>query len=265
MSMSESFYHARGATRFDASESTRGPWSPDHQHAGPPCALLTRAVEQSLPADGDLAVLRISFEILRPVPIGPMRIELEPIHEGRTLRVIEACLTGETGKPLIRARTVASTRRSLKLGGAPTTPELPSPQSSEPFEFDFFSQDTGYHRAMELRLARGAPGQGAAAVWMRMRVPLVDSEPPSPLQRVVTAADSGNGVSYSVDPAAFTFMNPDLTVYLHRPPAGEWVCLDARTRTEDSGIGLADTGLHDENGMIGRSAQSLIILPRPHA
>ena len=77
---------------------------------------------------------------------------------------IEACLTGETGKPLIRARTVASTRRSLKLGGAPTTPELPSPQSSEPFEFDFFSQDTGYHRAMELRLARGAETQRTRAM-----------------------------------------------------------------------------------------------------
>ena len=108
-------------------------------------------------------------------------------------------------------------------------------------------------------VAGGTVGRGPVALWMPMRYPLLAGQAPSPLQRVMIAADSGNGVSQVLDPRRFTFVNPDLTVYLHRPPAGEWVCLDARTIPQAHGIGLADTRLLDEQGPIGRSAQSLLI------
>ena len=51
-------------------------------------------------------------------------------------------------------------------------------------------------------------------------------------------ADSGNGISATVDFSRWVFINPDLSVYLHRLPEGEWVCLDAQTTIEPSGIGL---------------------------
>ena len=115
---------------------------------------------------------------------------------------------------------------------------------------------------MALRLARGTPGAGAVAMWMRMRIALVKDETPSALQRVVVAADSGNGISACLDPVHYTFINPDLTVYLHRPPQGEWICLDAYTQVQAEGVGLADTRLYDVGGAIGRSDQSLIIQAR---
>jgi hypothetical protein len=99
---------------------------------------------------------------------------------------------------------------------------------------------------------------GPATVWMRMRHPLVPGESPSPLSRVLIAADSGNGVSAALDFRTWRFINPDLTVYLLRYPAGEWVALEASTTVAD-GIGLADTTLHDEQGPIGRSAQALFV------
>ncbi|HEV3465515.1 MAG TPA: hypothetical protein VG846_16195 [Actinomycetota bacterium] len=43
-----------------------------------------------------------------------------------------------------------------------------------------------------------------------------------------------------------------------RPPAGEWVALEAATAAT-AGIGLADTTLHDEQGPIGRGAQALFV------
>ncbi len=94
---------------------------------------------------------------------------------------------------------------------------------------------------------------------MRMRQPLVDGEQPSPLQRVLTAADSGNGVSVTLDWTRFLFINVDLSVYLERMPVGEWVCLDAVTRPQPNGIGVADTLLLDERGRIGRGLQSLLV------
>ena len=55
------------------------------------------------------------------------------------------------------------------------------------------------------------------------------------------------------------FINPDITIYLHRLPITEWVCLEAVTRVEPHGMGLAESGLWDERGVIGRSLQSLLV------
>ena len=95
-----------------------------------------------------------------------------------------------------------------------------------------------------------------------MRQQLVAGEQPSPLQRVLVAADSGNGVSATLDWSRYLFINVDLSVHLHRLPAGEWVCLDAITVAEPEGIGLADTALYDERGPLGRALQTLLIRER---
>jgi hypothetical protein len=95
-----------------------------------------------------------------------------------------------------------------------------------------------------------------------MRYPLVDGEPIDPLSRVLIAADSGNGVSQVLDPRRYVFVNPELTVHLHRYPVGEWVCLDANSTIDSDGIGLADTALFDVTGQIGRGTQSLYVAAR---
>jgi hypothetical protein len=96
-----------------------------------------------------------------------------------------------------------------------------------------------------------------------MRHPLIAGEPPSPLQRVLIAADSGNGVSATLDWRRYLFINVDLTVQLHTLPVGEWVCLDAITIPQPTGMGLADTALYDERGPIGRATQTLLVGERP--
>jgi hypothetical protein len=98
---------------------------------------------------------------------------------------------------------------------------------------------------------------------MRTRHPLVTGEEPSPLQRVLAAADSGNGVSAALDWRRWLFINVDLTVHLHRMPATEWVCLDAVTIAEPEGVGIADTAIYDERGPIGRAVQTLLVSERP--
>ena len=113
---------------------------------------------------------------------------------------------------------------------------------------------------MDYRFVRGGFAEpGPAVVWMRMRQPLVAGEEPSPLQRVLVAADSGNGVSATLDWTRYLFINVELTVHLHRALAGEWVCLDAITIPEPNGVGIADTALYDERGPIGRAMQALLV------
>ena len=55
------------------------------------------------------------------------------------------------------------------------------------------------------------------------------------------------------------FVNTDLTVHLHREPAGEWVLLDSRTVADPAGAGLATSALYDERGAIGVAAQTLFV------
>ena len=84
-------------------------------------------------------------------------------------------------------------------------------------------------------------------------------EEPSPIQRVMVAADAGNGVSAPLDWTRYLFINVDLSVHLNRMPEGEWIGLDAVTIPEHTGIGLSDTALHDVRGRIGRAAQTLLV------
>ena len=256
-----SFYDAAGEQTFKAREDTRGPWHPDHQHGGPPAALLGRAIEH-LVGDG-FAVARITVVFLRPVPIATLSVSAQLVRDGRTVKEATATLTHE-GKPVARADALAIRVAEVELPELPATGLVapPPPEAAPAFGFDFFAWPRGYHTAMEGRFVTGTWGKGPVQAWMRMRGQLVAGEAPSPLSRVLAAADSGNGVSVVLPVDRYTFVNPDLTVTLLRPMRGEWVCLDAITLPESGGIGMADTRLWDQSGIVGRGAQTLVIARR---
>jgi len=104
----------------------------------------------------------------------------------------------------------------------------------------------------------GAPGWA----WFRLKLPLIPGEQPSGLLRICAAADFPNGISYVVDPRETSFVNPDLTIFVNRMPADEWVLVDARTWLEPHGTGVAEGALYDRRGRIGRSMQSLLVEAR---
>ena len=274
----EPFYEPDGE-RFAATEWTRGPWDADAQHAGPPAALIGRAIER-LPSDEPLQVARITFEVLRPVPIAPLSVAAEVVRPGRRVELVEARIEDPGGEAVMRARgwrlrrgVVAVPDFLTSAGGGPG-PQAPAgtlapgqgppgPEAGEAREFFATGHEVGYHAAMEYRFTSGAFTEpGPAVAWMRMRGPLVAGEEPSPLERVLVAADSGNGISATLDWRRFTFVNVDLSVHLGRMPEGEWVCLASITLPERTGIGLADTALYDQRGPIGRADQTLLVQPR---
>jgi len=162
------------------------------------------------------------------------------------------------------AQALAALVRSARVAIASPTddPALPPPERGRPFEFPFFNEPVSYHAAMETRLVRGDWGRGRVAAWMRQRMPLVAGTETSPLERVLVAADSGSGVSAAIEHKRFTAINADLSVSVHRPLEGEWVGMDCLSIYDGSGVGLADTRLHDVRGPIGRALQSLVVEAR---
>jgi hypothetical protein len=68
---------------YRATDLTRGPWDPAHQHAGPPIALVARAIEREAAALGLTHVARITANLLRPIPIGKCTVEIQTEYAGR--------------------------------------------------------------------------------------------------------------------------------------------------------------------------------------
>jgi hypothetical protein len=259
----EAFFVPDG-DRFVATEHTRGPWSPAHQHAGPPSALLARAVERALADDPAFQVARLTVELMSPVPIATLAVATSILRAGRKVRRIDATMAAGD-RPIARATALAIRTESLDLPPVALDPHEPPrpPEEGTPHRFSVFhAADVGYGAAVEARRVRGGYGMNPTAVWIRARVALVAGETPSPLQRVLIAADSGNGVAVVLDPRRFTFVNADLTVYVHRLPEGEWVCLEAVTAPEPTGVGLTTSRLFDRRGPIGWSLQGLVVQAR---
>jgi Thioesterase-like superfamily len=253
-----SFYEPLGDGRFRSTPHTRGPWDPAFQHAGPPAALLGRAVERCEPRDG-FVLARLTFEILRPVPVADVQVGARVARPGRSVELIEGELTaGEDLLMAVRAWRVKATAAPDANRDAAPLPR-PAEATPPPPGRDSF----GYGRAVELRFAAGGWGQrGPATVWTRLLQPIVAGEEPTGVQRVLAVADSANGVSAVLSWDEWLFINTELTVHFRRPPRGEWICLDADTSIAGGGAGLARSVLSDDDGVVAQGAQALFVSER---
>lgn len=256
--------YASSSDTFTATALTIGPWDTGAQHGGPPSALMAGAVERFGDDAGSFFVARVAVDLLRPVPIAPLEVNIQPIRLGRRAQWLLASLRCD-GQTVARANCLRIRTTELTLGPV-HTPERRPPKApeavTESFEFPFFSVDIGYHRAVELRIARGTWSKGPVFLWFRLRYPLVDGRPTSALERTMVVADAANGASPTLDPEGFVFINPELTVHLRRPAQGEWVGLDVRSTPEPTGIGLVQAELFDARGAFGTCLQSLVVQPR---
>jgi hypothetical protein len=256
------FYAPDGPRRFVSTHSTAGPWGPQSQHGGPPAALLTRAME-ALDRDGVARVVgRFTMELLGPIPVGPLSVEASVVRPGRTVEMCEATAYDEA-RGRACARATAWLFPATEDGPAQHPEALPHTAADGVHKDPPPSWSGGYLDAVEWRWILGAvtePGPGT--VWMRPRVDLVDGEPMTPGQRLMTCVDSASGVSAALDPAAWSFLNTELTVHVLRPPEGDWLCLDAETTLSSGSVGVAVSRVFDARGLVARSAQALLVVAR---
>jgi hypothetical protein len=259
MSLPSALYVPLDDDRYEATELTIGPWSPDAQHGGPPAALLTREVERIGGIAGGQTV-RLAFDILGPVPVSPVRVTSRVLRPGRRVELVEATL--EAGdRPLMRV-TAWRTRVAEGLS-APAEPAPHAPDDGYPGDLRFFDREIAYHRALDWRVVHGDFMQpGPAAAWTQPLCTLVDGEPMTPLEHLLVMTDASSGLSSELDWSTTSFANIDLVVALRRPPRGEWLATDAVTHLGGTGTAQCFAALYDAAGLIGRSSQSLLIEPR---
>lgn len=266
--MPDAIFEALTDDRYRPTELAVGPWDPGALHGGAPAALVAGALEHAIATAGlgvDFFPARLTVELLRPVPLAELTVTTTLRRPGRRICLADATLSAADGSVVLAATLEGIRVLPFDHGCEPGPPLPPGPETGEGLASDTLAGPPAFHRAgVEHRLVRGTRFEtaGPATDWIRLAAPLVARRETTPLERVVAAADFGNGVSRLFDMDDVVFINPDLTVHLYRLPVGEWVCLDAVTRLGDAGVGLAESLLFDEQGAIGRSTQLLLVEPR---
>lgn len=257
-----------GRARVLPTGFSRGPWSPDALHGGPVATLVVREAETLLATTFDGAYLptRLTLDLERPVPLAPLQVSTDLVRPGRKVQVVEVTVADDAGRRLARATVLAIRQTGLALPDDLIGPDDSAPPAppEEPAGFEgwgFPTSAVAYHQnATEHRLVRGSVGApGPVVDWIRLVVPVVAGDDPSPFQRVAAASDFLNGVSWTLSGADWIFINPDLTVTLHRLPVGDQVAVDAVTRIDTDGTGTAEADLFDSRGRIGRAVQTLLV------
>ncbi len=246
---------------FVATALSRGPWDDGSAHGGPVAALIGQQVERHDP-DPELVTVRLTIELIRPVPLGHLDIVATTLRPGKRVRLIGASVIHD-GAEVARA-VVLRVRRTpddVPLS-APGPIEFLAPQDSGPAP-SLVEGRIHITDGIELRTAGGSAIEpGPAIYWFRVHRPLVDDEPITPLTRALIAADFGNGIASVLSLRTHLFINPELTVHLHRLPEGEWVANDAHTWLHPGGAAVAEATLADATSAFGRAMQTLYIASR---
>src|SRR5258705_4495151 len=199
-----------------------GPWDPSMQHGSPPAALVVWAAER-IPTAVTMRVARVTVDLMRPVPVGPLTIESEILRAGRKIQLCAVRLLAKgvvvVGATVLKIKVQAN---ELPPEAAILPVELPGPDHSRVERVDFSSSP--FVTGMSLRAGRvrfGSPGPGA--IWYRVDRPTVEGSPVSQAMRAMAAADFCNGTSAVLDFRPLTLLKPDLTLNFLRHPVDDWL------------------------------------------
>ncbi|SDS81226.1 Acyl-CoA thioesterase [Nocardioides scoriae] len=263
--MSEpAFYTRVDEDTYDSTPATASPWDESLQHGGPPAALLATAIEATRPDEPDFPIARITVDMLGGIPQGRMRTEVDVTRPGKRVELVEARLHVDD-----RVAVSATAWRIRQPPGstqehAAAPLDLPPLPDEQPQEFfPGTSPEWGYGRAVDWRFVTGGyAAPGPASLWTRLRIPLVEGEPTSPIARMLVVADSANGLSGELPLAEWLFIPPTLSVTVLRAPQDEWLWFDAHSTIGPHGRGLAQATLADRAGLVAVVAQPLLVAPR---
>lgn len=238
------------------------PWGEGLLHGGPPAGLLARAVEQHVP-DPEMQVVRLTIDLLRPVPAAPLEVSARTVREGKRIHVAEVSLVAR-GVEVARASALLLRRSEVQAAqeGAPAAmPAGPEGLATTPLgrgEGGAMPIRSGFHTTVEARWASSPEEPGPNAAWIRVPVPFVAGEPLSPLVRIAAISDFVNAIGSAPWRGGPGFINADITLALHRDPAGEWIGLQVERAVETTGLGVSRAVLYDARGPVGAALQCIL-------
>lgn len=254
-------------------EAAMGPWMPEACHAGPPTAAFAREFERHCAKQ----ILRMTINLLRPVPMIGFRIAVEIEKEGRSSAYLRAQMFDRENNLC----AVATSLHQLvsDLGDIPTVTVLPPSKlalddyaingNQSPYSVlgrKLFPSTKGFAAAVDIvcsdlsdRYNDGSSEETTQrSIWMRTPRLIVE-EPLSPFQSMCPLSDCGNGFTAHATVDEYRYMNTDLTISMHRKPASTWLASTARSHWGPKGYGASYATLFDEHSSVGSAMQTLLI------
>lgn len=261
----------RDGESFVPTAFTQGPWSAEHQHGGPVCALLARVVE-SVPTLVPMRCGRLTVDLMRSIPVAPLTTAARVVREGKRVQVAEAGLF-HAGVEVARASALR-----LRIGESadalshPRRPDEAPPRPPIAGQASVLARAglpvPGFIKAIDQDRVTGGLGLGApACTWFRLRVPVVAEEETTPLQRLAALADFTSGTANFLEIDRWSSINADVSLHMLREPVGEWIAVDAVAHVAGDAIGHSRSRMFDVEGLVatGSTAQIVDEVPAPFA
>lgn len=248
---------------FTPTEHVIGAWNVNEQHIAPTIGLLTHVIERDRDArrDDNLRIARVACEIFGVLTLDEMHVSVRVIRPGRTIELVEAELA-QNGRVAVVLRVWLLQRFDTSALEGISFPSIPR---REEFGASGFGQSWPGRFVRTVDSLRREEAPGRAQAWVRPHFALLDSEPVSPIARMLGIIDIANGMSPRVAPNEVAFPNVDLSASLLRDATGDetsWIGLDVRASFGPDGTGITESVLHDEQGPLGTLTQTLTIRPR---
>lgn len=249
-----------------ATDWSRGGWDDNLLHGGPPAGLMAWAIERH-PTPVPMHLARTTFDLFRPIPLSRLQVDVATIRGGRRIQVDRATLR-DGDRELANATALRIRQTSVTLDDIvrekwtqPGPPEShPHLEWMQPWDSNRL---TRFHRTtVETRsVDRSMENRGPGTAWHRLTVPVVAGTETPATVRVCAIADMLNGVSQTLSVNAWIYVNPDITVYMNRPPASEWIGIQGHSDPDRGGIGVNQGTLFDAEGRFGVVAMAQLIEP----
>ncbi|WP_312097576.1 thioesterase family protein [Corynebacterium dentalis] len=262
--------------RFTATELTASPWGQGFQHGSPPAALIAYLLEVGAHDAGlsthDGRYARMSVDLLGAVPLGTLFGRITVIRPGRRISLLEAVVSDAQGRQCIRGRGWWLTDRDTTEVERSVARRIPGPEQGTPATQWLQHWSSGYIDsidAIQVELPDNssqkhddfAPGN-AYAYWARSSYPTVAGSPETPWTQLMRVVDIANGLNPELlSVKEWTYMNVDMSVYLHRMPVGEWTGILAEANYGPDGIGTTVARIYDTSGPIGSVNQAIMLAP----
>lgn len=258
--MSNEPFFRRDGTRYLPNPISRGPWSPDSLHGRVVIGLLGHGVEVAH-GDPEFQPVRLTVDLFRLPDFSPVEVVTRVVRDGRRIRLIEADFVSG-GTAAARASC-----QLLRRGEAPPGRVWkPEPWDAPPPADVPLSE--GPRRTAggkwAIRPISGTMGEaGRKRAWMSEVRELVEGVALTPFVRVAVASDYASPFAHGGD-TGLEYINTDVTLYLHRPLAGEWVGFENVNHGATAGVAVGECFLHDEQGPVGFAACAALANQLPH-
>jgi hypothetical protein len=256
--MSNEPFFTRDGDRFIPTPACRGPWDPQSLHGRVIVGLLGFELEQKH-GDPDFIPARLTVDMYRLPNFAPIEVTTRVVRAGGRIKVVDAEFISD-GVSMGRA-SCQFLRRTANPEGVIWSP--PNWDAPMPEDIDPPADRPGMGGMWATRPITGGFGSlGRRRTWMSEVRDLVEGVPLTPFQRIAVSADFASPFANASD-QGLSYINTDVTVYLHRLPVAEWIGFEAVNHQATDGVAIGECFLYDREGPIGAATVAALAQRRP--